>query len=274
MKNKIALITGAAGGVGWETAVLLDKQGVRLALVDIDQKGLADLAASLIQEPLCIDADITSLKEIKRIKTEVFNEFSRLDILINNAGIVSARPFEDREIEEIEREMNVNYTAANYLIREFIPHMKERGSGSIISVCSLGGILPLKESPVYAASKFALRGLMISLHLALKEYGIKVTNICPTAIDTPLLVKEAEEGGSLLNFLADPLPASAVAEAVLKAMRTGKIEICVPWSEGIGSKFLGFFPSLIPVLAPVLERMARKRHREYLDRNKGKENDR
>ena len=97
MKNKIALITGAAGGVGWETAVLLDKKDVHLALVDINQKRLADLAESLHQEPLCIDADITSLGEIKRIKAEVFDKFSRLDILINNAGIVSTSPFEDRK---------------------------------------------------------------------------------------------------------------------------------------------------------------------------------
>jgi short-subunit dehydrogenase len=273
MKNKIAIITGAGGGVGGAIAKLLDEQGILLALVDINRKGLAELAESLSQEPLCIEADITSLPETKRIITEAIEKFGKVDILINNAGIVGTTPFESRSIEDIERVMNVNYTAVSRLIREIIPHMKERGSGNIISVCSLAGILPIKESPVYVASKFAMRGLMISLNLTLREHGIGVTNICPNSIDTPMLQRESREGGTPLNFLADPMPASDVAKAVLKGIRTGKMEICVPWSDGIGSKFLGFFPYLIPILEPVLVKLSRKGHAQYLEKNRRDSND-
>ncbi len=273
MENKVALITGAAGGVGREIAGLLDKEGYLLVLVDINEKGLQDLASGLNADSQYFSADITSLEEIRRIRAWVLETYGKLDVLINNAGIVSTEPFEERELEDIEREMNINYTAPARLIREFVPRMKERRSGHIISVCSLAGILPLKESPVYAASKFALRGLMLSLNLSLKPFGIGVSNVCPTAIDTPLLHREVLEGGSSLNFLAEPLPASVVAEAVLAAIHDKKMEICVPCSEGIGSKLLAFFPSLIPVITPILEKMAKKRCLEYIERKGSIEND-
>ncbi|MEM7802290.1 MAG: SDR family oxidoreductase [Chloroflexota bacterium] len=266
MKSKIVLITGAAGGFGSETARRLAEMGHQLVLVDINQDGLEKLSASLPQPAFCIEADLTSLDEIQRIHSETMNQFGRLDILINNAGMQRNGPFEERTLESNEREMALNFHAPARLIHYFAPEMKKQKSGHIISISSLAGIVPLKECAMYSASKFALRGLMIALHGSLKEHGVKVTNICPSAFDTPMLVHEAQTGGSLLNFLGDPLPPSILVDAIIKAIDRNKIEICVPGSHGFLAKMGGSLPGLNDRLTPFFERSSQKYYERYLEK--------
>ncbi|MEM8862555.1 MAG: SDR family oxidoreductase [Chloroflexota bacterium] len=266
MVTKVVLITGAAGGIGSEAAKRLASMGFELVLVDINQNGLMELSASLPQPATCIAANLLFAEEIERVHTEVINRFGRLDILINNVGIVINGPYEERPFELIDREMQLNFNAPARLIRLFAQNMKEQESGHIISVSSLAGITPLKECPVYSASKFALRGLMLSLNMSLKEHGINVTNICPSAVDTPMLEEEVRTGGSKLNFLADPQPPSAIVDAIVKAIKyPDTIEICVPGSDGFLSKLAGSFPKLNVRLTPLVERMATKTHKRYLE---------
>lgn len=264
MESPIALITGAAGGIGSQTAKMLDQRGYQLVLVDINQEGMDLLAATLQRPALCINANLLLLEDIERIYETTMEKFGQLDLLVNNAGMVVVGEYEERSHELVEREMNLNFMAAARLITLFLPDMKRRRSGQIITVSSLAGIVPIKESPVYTASKFALRGLMLSLQMSLKEFDIKVTNICPAAVDTPMLLHEAQNGGSMLNFFSDPQPPSAVVGAIAKAIDKDCIEICVPESDGILSKLAGSFPRLNAWLTPRLEKMARKNHRKYL----------
>lgn len=267
MENKVVLITGAAGGIGSEAARRLASRGYQLVLVDINASGLEALSASLPHPAMCIAADLLSLDEIKRIHAEVMEKFGQLDILINNVGIVINGPYEERSFEAIEREMQLNFYAPARLIRVFAPEMKQRGSGHIISVSSLGGIVPMKESPIYSASKFAVRGLMLALNMSFREHGINVTNICPAAVDTPMLEEEVRTGGSKLNFFADPRPPSDIVDAIVKAINNSDtIEICVPGSDGLLSKLAGSFPSINRRLTPLVEKMATKNYTKYIKR--------
>jgi short-subunit dehydrogenase len=260
----VALVTGAAGGIGREIALLLDREGYRLVLVDVSESGLGRVAGELRRTPRCIATDITQLPNVQRIREEVLAAHGRLDVLVNNAGVVVTTPFEEASYEEIERELGVNYRSILYFMREFVPVMKARGGGSVVSNCSLGGILPLKEAPGYCGTKFGLRGFMLSQSLALRRFGIRVSTVYPTAVDTPMLRHEAVHGGSLMNFVSEPQRPAAVARAVLRAIRTGKREIAVPWSEGWLCKLLGAFPALIPLLLPILEPIARRNRRRYV----------
>lgn len=265
MDRKIAILTGAAGGIGREVARALRGQGFTIGLVDLDREGLDRLAASL-PETIAFPADVTRIEEVRAVVAGMIERFGRIDLLVNNAGIVSTRPLDQRSREDIRRELDVNFQAALDFIHLVVPVMKKQGAGNIVTVCSLGGIVPLKESMIYCASKFALRGLMLPLHIDLKPHGIGVTNICPTAVDTMLLQREVEGGGSLLNFLGNPVAPARVAEAVLRAIEKSPIEIYVPWSEGLSSRLFAFFPWLMPPLIPLLEKLGRKNHRRYLER--------
>lgn len=262
--ERVVLLTGAAGGIGKEISLLLDKEGYRQVLVDINKKGLEEVAGNLSISPTLINLDITNLAKVKQIKKLVLDRFGKLDILINNAGVVVTTPFDTAEYSEIENEFNVNYKAILYLMREFVPLMKDQGEGKILSVCSLGGLMPLKEAPGYCGSKFGLRGFMLSQSIALKKSGIRLSCIYPTAIDTAMLHHEALHGGSLLNFLSNPLHPKKVAVAVMKAIKKNKMEISVPGSEGIFCKIIGSFPSLIPIFLPLLEPLCERNRRIYV----------
>lgn len=262
--DQVALLTGAAGGIGRETALLLDQEGYRLVLVDLSEAGLRRVAGELRTPPRCIATDITRLPNVQRIRAEVLAAFGRLDVLVNNAGVVVTTPFEDAGYDEIERELDVNYRSVLYFMREFVPVMKAQGSGSIVTTSSLGGIMPLKEAPGYCGTKFGLRGFMLSQSIALRPFGIHVSTIYPTAIDTPMLRHEAVHGGSLMNFVSEPLQPVAVGRAVVKAIQKRKMELAVPGSEGWLCKLLGAFPGLIPLLLPLLEPLARRNRRRYV----------
>jgi short-subunit dehydrogenase len=261
---KVALLTGAAGGIGREIALLLDREGYRQVLVDLSGPGLERVARELGTPPQCIATDITRRENVRSVREQVIAAHGRLDVLVNNAGIVVTTPFEEAGYDEIERELDVNYRSILYFTREFVPVMKAQGGGSIVSTSSLGGILPLKEAPGYCGTKFGVRGFMLAQHIALRRFGIHVSTIYPTAIDTPMLRHEAIHGGSLLNFVSAPLQPVAVARAVLKAIRKRKMELAVPASEGILCKLLGFFPWLIPLLLPILEPLAERNRRRFV----------
>lgn len=266
--NKVALLTGAAGGIGREIALLLDKEGYTQVLVDINKKGLEKTASGISISPYLVDLDITKIENVKKIKKLVLSRFGKLNVLINNAGVMVTTPFDIAEYEEIELEFNVNYKSAIYLMREFIPVMKDQRHGNIVSVCSLGGLMPLKESSGYCGTKFGLRGFMLSQSIALKKSGVYLSCIYPTAIDTPMLQHEAIHGGSLLNFLSEPLQPIKVAKAVMKAIKKNKTEIAVPGIEGYLCKFMGSFPTLIPKILPLIEPFANRNRLKYVKLNK------
>ena len=271
MKNPgeaVSILTGAAGGIGKEIALLLDKEGYNQVLVDVNEKGLERVAGDLTRTPCCIAADITDYKNVRKIKNQIMSMYGRVDALINNAGVIVTTPFDEAGYDEIEREFNVNYKSIVYFMREFIPVMKNQGGGNIVSISSLGGIMPLKEAPGYCGTKFGLRGFMLSQNIALRRFGIHVSTVYPTAIDTPMLQHEATHGGSLLNFVSDPLQPVMVAKAVIKAIKKNKMEIAVPSSEGYLCKLMGFFPALIPKILPLLESMADRNRLKYIKRKK------
>lgn len=201
----VALITGGAGGIGKAIARNLSAHGYRVVLADIHQEGLEQARMAIGEEHMMECADITDINQVRRMVRNVIRETGRLDVLVNNAGVVITEPFADCDIEALVRENELNYVAAMYCIKEVLPSMRQARSGTIVSIASLAAILPLADSPGYTASKFALRGLMLSLNIALRPYNIHVGCVCPSAVDTPMLQKEAVSGGSALNFYRNRL---------------------------------------------------------------------
>jgi NAD(P)-dependent dehydrogenase (short-subunit alcohol dehydrogenase family) len=263
--GRVALVTGAAGGIGREIVRRLDAAGLRLVLVDIDARALEELAATLTAPVQSIVADLADIAAIRTIRATVEREVGRLDVLINNAAIATVRPpFEDCPLERIDLEYRINLIAPTLLAREFFDLLRASGDGRIVSIVSLAALVPLPESPVYSASKFGLRGAMQSIGLRYREFGIRVGSILPSSVDTAMLRDEALHGGSILNFLDPPQPASRIALEVERMLLDPRIERYPKLSDALLSQVTSLFPALAAPLGKLLHGRARAGLIRYL----------
>ena len=224
--------------------------------------GLAKMAAEHGDNVVPLPCDLTDLPALTATLEKARAAFGTLDLLINNAGVTTTGPFVDVDPASIPRDIGINLVAPLHIIHTVAPWM--RSPGAIVNTISLASIAPLAGSSVYSATKFALRGFNIALHMEMKPRGITVSGVLPGAIDTPMLLKETREGATALNFLGDPLPPEKVAKMILRAAKEGKVEYYIPYSERILSSFALFFPALIPTIYPWFEKMGVKRQKAYL----------
>lgn len=265
LENQVAIITGAAGGIGQKIAELFDQKGIKIVLADIDVNTLKEVSKQLGQEPLLISCDVTRLEEVRNLMSKALEHHQQIDILINCVGIIIPSLFENASYEDIEKQIDVNLMGTIHCTKEAISIMKEQGGGHIVTISSLAGIVPETYSSIYTATKFALRGLDWTLNLELKDDDIFVSTIFPDSVDTPMLEYEAKHGGSPLTFLHDPVPPEDVAEGVLKAILKEKVEVCVPHFDGILSKFIMCLPSQVRRLWPKYEEKGKKRREIFLE---------
>ncbi len=263
-RKRIAIITGAAGGIGSATARLLHEKGVGLVLADINRKGAERLASELGEDCLAVVCDITRVQSVKAMVKKALERFGRVDILVNNAGIIFPGLFENANHKEIQRQIDVNLIGPITCAREVLPHMIGRGSGHIVTISSLAGIVPETYSSIYTATKFALRGWSLALGLELARRGIRTSAIFPDSVNTPMLRYEAAHGGSPLTFLNPPQSPEAVARAVYEAVEKRRPELCVPAGTGFFSRLIMAFPSIVMRVWPMLERQGAKKKKALL----------
>lgn len=250
---RTAVVTGAAGAIGTAICARLVDRGFDVLAVDIDPVRLDDVAGV---RPLV--ADLTDPSSYDEIAAQV----SRCDVLVNNAGIVVTTPFEKASRAELVREHRLNLEAPILLTHALFPAL-QAAQGQVISVASLGALLPLAQSPGYSASKFGLRGFLLALSLRAKETGVRVSIINPASVDTPMLRHEAATGGSPLNFIGEPLTPEEVADAVVRQVDHPRLETNLPRQDGWLVKAVMLNPGLVNRARPILERLARPNLRRY-----------
>lgn len=190
LNRKVAIITGAAAGIGEHSARLFAKEGAHLVLVDLDADLLAKLTAELEAAAtivLDIAGDASRAGVCKSVVERTVAQFGRLDILFNNAGIVLNGSLVDCTEEEWERTMNVNLKSMYLLCRHAVPIMQRQHSGSIINMSSVAGPMGVANRGAYSVSKAGVMGLTKSLAIDFIQDGIRVNCICPGTVDTPSL---------------------------------------------------------------------------------------
>jgi short-subunit dehydrogenase len=262
--NKTIIITGASGGIGAALARELDKRGANLLLADINLDGLKAYAAGLTSNPLTIKCDITDRTDVKKLVESAVNKFSKIDILINNAGIIRPALFKDCSYEDIDAQMRVNFMGAVNCTKEVVAEMIPAKQGHIVTISSLAGLVPETYSSIYTASKFALRGFFLTIGIELAKHNIIVSTIFPDSVDTPMLKYEASHGGSPLTFLGNAQSPQKVVHAVIKAIEKNRPETYVPASTGNLSKIIMCSPFLVTKLWPLLERAGEKNKRSFI----------
>ena len=188
--GRVAVVTGASRGLGKAMALALASAGARVALVSRDQEKLNQVAAEARAsggeaEGFC--ADVGDEAQVLRLEREVVAWFGRVDILINNAGIVVRKPCVDLTLTEWSSVLNTNLTSAFLMCRSFVPHMKGRGYGRILNIASAMAHMSLPGRTAYSSSKSGLLGFTRSLALELAQEGITVVSISPGVFATELV---------------------------------------------------------------------------------------
>jgi NAD(P)-dependent dehydrogenase (short-subunit alcohol dehydrogenase family) len=209
LENKVALITGAASGIGFATAEALAQEGAKLAVADICADGLRTIPGG---DTLLIPGDVSQATAAGNMIEQTTNRFGRLDILVNVAGVDLQATLDETTESDWDRIMAINLKSVFLLSKYAVPELARRG-GAIVNVASAAALSPVAGRPAYNASKAAVVGLTKSLALDLAPRKIRVNCICPGAVDTPLL-RQSIEGA--------PDPAAALA-AVIGRYPLGRI---------------------------------------------------
>jgi NAD(P)-dependent dehydrogenase (short-subunit alcohol dehydrogenase family) len=198
LKGKVAIVTGAAGGIGRASAILFAGEGARVTAIDVKEKALLETVA-LIQKaggeahPSLID--VGNSAQVKKAVDETVARWGRVDILFNNAGIVLVKFLEDTTEEEWDRLMAVNLKSIFLGVKHTVPHMRKQGGGVILSTASISSFGGQFKTPAYVASKGAVMLLTRSLAMDYGADNIRVNCICPGITYTPMLQEHLEASG-------------------------------------------------------------------------------
>jgi NADP-dependent 3-hydroxy acid dehydrogenase YdfG len=224
IKGKIVVITGASSGLGEAAARLLSAQGASVALGARRSHRLKSLADELNRgggKAVAVATDVTHRNQVKKLVDTAVQEFGRIDVMINNAGIMPRAPLERLTIDDWERTIDINIKGVLYGMAAALPYMKQQKSGHMIFVASVAGHKIGADFAVYAATKHAVRALAEGFRQEVKPYNLRTTIISPGAVATELpdSVTEADIAENLRKYYSEiAIPADSFANAVVFAM--------------------------------------------------------
>lgn len=235
LSGKLVLITGGARGIGRSTAARFVDAGARVMIADLD----GDVAQETARE-LGVQArqlDVTDGPAFSALVEEIEAGEGPVEVLVNNAGIMSLGRFTDQPTKNDDKQLAVNVFGVINGMRAILPRMTTRGRGRVVNVASMAGRIGIPSGAVYSATKHAVIGLTESVRLEHRGSGIRFSYVMPAPVKTELLA-----GAKALRFppLVQP---EEVAEAIVDAVRHGKLDVYVP---KIG-RLLGFLPAVLPL---------------------------
>ena len=266
LAGQVVAITGGSRGLGLELARRFGAEGCQVAICARDadelERARALLAGDGVQA-LTVTADIAARADCERFIAEVTERFGRVDVLVNNAGFIAVGPVESTEHEDYEHAMGVMYFGVLYPTLAVLPQMRERRSGRIVNVTSVGGKVSTPHLVPYCAAKFAAVGLSEGLHAELANDGITVTTICPGELRTGSYLHASFSGDQEAEYrwfalgASQPWVTSAdrAARIIVRATKRGEAERTFPWTVDLGARLA----HLAPVTTARVMRMVDRR---------------
>ncbi len=225
LSGKRVAITGASSGIGKATALRMAREGADVALIARNRERLCEVAEqieALGRKAVVIEADVTDAEGIKKAVDTAIDLLGGLDVFHCNAGIYLRCPAKDLRMDQIRKLMEVNYFGCLNCVYAVLPYFLEKGSGSIITTCSMDGKKGVPPDAAYVGSKFAMNGFFQVLRQELRGSGVHVGIIYPSRMDTPQI---AHVDCPKLTPKGDP---DMVAKAVVRSVVKKKKEIMVP----------------------------------------------
>jgi short-subunit dehydrogenase len=239
LAGRVVVVTGAANGIGRATAL---GPSARVAQVKLDVR------------------DSTAVEALARHAAETWG---RVDAVVNCAGVIAPGTLDGSPWDDVARQVDTNLMGTIHVARAFLPLFRRQGSGHLVLMASLAGMVPIPGESVYAATKFAVRGLALSLDLELGGTGIRVTAVCPDSARTAMLDIEARDELSSLSFSSPPMAPEVVARAIAGVLRRPRREVTVPGPRGRLIRQVGAMTGLFALAFPVVDWLARRRKAEY-----------
>ncbi|HOK35805.1 MAG TPA: glucose 1-dehydrogenase [Paludibacteraceae bacterium] len=219
LENKVAIVTGAARGMGKAEAELFAQEGAKVVLADILEKEVAEVANQINKnggEAIAFKLDVSKAKDWEKVVNEVVKKWGKVDVLVNNAGILSLSGIEETSEEEWDKVMEINAKSDFLGIKYVLPAMKMAKKGSIVNISSIYGLIGSGAAVAYHASKGAVRLLTKTVAAELAKYNIRVNSIHPGVIKTPMteeLLKDPANTKNLLGTTVLGRPAEAIEVA-------------------------------------------------------------
>jgi NAD(P)-dependent dehydrogenase (short-subunit alcohol dehydrogenase family) len=226
MKNKVVLVTGAASGIGRESALALAREGANVCVADVDAEGGEETTQEIIDaggKAIFVSCDVTSSDDVNAMVKATVETFGRLDAAVNNAGISGAftKRIHEYDDDMFDHIMSINVKGVWMCMKAELPIMLEQGSGSIVNMASVAGLIGATKGAAYTASKHAVVGMTKSAALEYAKFGLRVNSICPSYTDTSMVTAFIEETPAMQNILMRSNPMrrlgqpTEIAEGVL-----------------------------------------------------------
>jgi 3alpha(or 20beta)-hydroxysteroid dehydrogenase len=206
LEGKVAIITGAAGGIGAATARRFAQEGALLMLTDADANGAQQLAEEIGEGASARAHDVTSEREWDAVVAWAREMHGRVDVLLNNAGVFLAAPLVQTSPEQFRHVLDVNLVGVFLGMRAVAPVMIEHGSGSIVNVSSLAGLTGGPYLSAYAASKWGVRGISKVAARELARHNVRVNSLHPGQIDTAMNARQRDQTPELVDRLIENVP--------------------------------------------------------------------
>lgn len=267
LRGKVVLITGGSRGFGLVLARHLADRGAKLAITARSADDL-ELARQELEargaHVIAMTVDVTQHGEVKAMVRDVLSHYGRLDVLVNNAGIIQVGPQDVMNIDDYELAMRTNFWGQLYAILEVLPHFLQREQGRIVNITSIGGKIALPHLLPYTTSKFAAVGLSEGMHAELKKYNIRVTTVVPNLMRTGSPVHADIKGDYEKEYAwfkhadSNPLLSSdpdKTAERIIEALEYGESEVTLSLTGKIATLVQGLAPRWISLLMSVTNKI-------------------
>ncbi len=264
LRDKTALVTGAASGIGRAIALLLSREGTNLYLLDVDQVGLVDVVSAVKREG--VDAigrhcDVSDPRQISSSIAHILDRWGAIDLLVNNAGITYYGQTEQMSAEHCERLLAINLHAPIHFTRELLPKMLDQPEAHVLNIASFFGLIGTRRLAAYTASKFGLVGFTESLRAEYGRAGLGVTAMCPGFVDTNLF-STASLGSDRQQQKTPPrwmltTPEKIAARAIKAIYRNEAQVVMQPYAKlaHLGKRF-------VPGLLDWANRLSRKKTKQ------------
>ncbi len=285
VRGKVALVTGASRGLGLAMARELAAQGATLVICARDRDELEwarEELASLGANVFAVQCDVGNHDDVHRMVRETMEHFGRVDILINNAGVITVGPVQSQTLTDYQEAMDTMFWGVVYPTLAVLPHMMERGGGRIANITSIGGKVSVPHLLPYNCAKFAAVAFSEGLHAEGAKYGIKVTTVVPGLMRTGSFVNAWFKGNNRAEYgwfsVSSALPVLAMngrraARRIVDAVRRGESEIILTPQARLLAMMNGLLPGTMSDLMGVVNRLLPSAEAPDQQRHLGKDSE-
>ncbi len=209
LEGKVAIITGAAQGMGASHAKLFVKEGAKVVLTDLNEEKGQAFAAELGENALFVKQNVAKEEDWATVIATAEEKFGPVNILVNNAGIATAKSIMDTTLEEYRRIVDINQVSVFLGMKAVLPSMQKAGGGSIVNISSMNGLVA--GAIGYTDTKFAVRGMTKAVAMEAAQYNVRVNSVHPGVIATPMVVQEDTKAA--VEAFAKHIPLGRVAQS-------------------------------------------------------------